>query len=172
MAEKKPAEKKPKSTRGAIKMRMSSSEIRPVGRPRTTVNDLPADWKELMIDEAQKGGGPTAFMVRLKIGTHALETLLTDDADFRSTYEDCLLLCRYWWETTGRELASGEREKGNATVWSLNMTNRFNWRSTRSEVIGDKDNPLTVEHSNRELTKEELLEELKKRNLPTSIFEK
>lgn len=164
------ADKKPKGMRG--KIRMSSADVKPVGRPRTTVKDLPKDWKERMLNEANKGGGPTAYKVVLGIGNHALETLLTDDMDFRTTYETCLLLCQYWWETTGRELASGEREKGNATVWSLNMTNRFNWRSTRNEVVGDKDNPLSVEHANRELTKEELLEELKKRNLPTEIFDK
>lgn len=177
---------KPKSNRGEMKLRMtqpSSAPIEPVvptigvnnkviGRPRTQLGALPKDWEQRMIDEANKGGGPTAFMVVLEIGTHALETLLTDSEIFRNTYSKCMLLSKYWWENTGRDLASGAKEKGNASAWSLNMTNRFNWRSGRQEIVGDRDAPLGVEHGKRDLTKEELLAELKSRNLPTNIFEK
>jgi hypothetical protein len=59
---------------------------------------------------------------------------------------------------------------GNATVWSLNMTNRFNWRSGRNEVVGDKNAPVQVDVKKQNLTKDELLAELQSRGLPTSIF--
>jgi len=29
---------------------------RPVGRPRTTVEDLPKDWKQIIMDCGQEGG--------------------------------------------------------------------------------------------------------------------
>jgi hypothetical protein len=143
-------------------------EANPVGRPRTRVEDLPADWKEIMHAEAQDGGGPTAYMVKLGIRRHAFDTLIADSEEFRNTYEECILLQQYWWENQGRKMASGA--DGNATVWSLNMTNRFNWRSGRNEVVGDKTAPLQVDVKKQNLTKDELLAELQSRGLPTSIF--
>ena len=143
-------------------------EANPVGRPRTKVEDLCADWKDIMMAEAQDGGGPTAYMVKLGIGHSALQTLLTDSEEFRNTFEACILLQQYWWETQGRKMAAGA--DGNATVWSLNMTNRFNWRSGRNEVVGDKNAPVQVDVKKQNLTKDELLAELQSRGLPTSIF--
>lgn len=140
----------------------------PVGRPRTTVEDLPPNWKEIMMAEAQEGGGPTAYMVKLGIGHTAYDTLVEDSEEFRNTLEACILLCRYWWESQGRNMARGA--DGNATVWGLNMTNRFNWRSGRNEVVGDKTAPLQHEVKNQNLTKDELIAELQARGLPTSIF--
>jgi hypothetical protein len=143
-------------------------EVAPMGRPRTKVSDLPTNWKEIMHEEAEDGGGPTAFLVKLKISHTALQTLLTDSKDFRNTFEECILLQQYWWERQGRKMASGA--DGNSAVWSLNMTNRFNWRSGRNEVIGDKTAPVQIEVKNQNLTKEELIAELVLRGLPTSIF--
>ena len=156
-----------KSERAKAKAR-ALGKANPVGRPRTTVEDLDPNWKEIMMAEAQDGGGPTAYMVKLGIGHSALQTLLTDSEDFRTTYEACILLQQYWWETQGRKMAAGA--DGNATVWSLNMTNRFNWRSGRNEVVGDKTAPLQMEVKKQHLSKEELMAELQARGLPTSIF--
>lgn len=161
------AAKNGKSERAKARAR-ALGEANPVGRPRTTVDDLPENWKDVMMAEAQEGGGPTAYMVKLGIGHSALQTLLTDSEDFRSTFEACLLLQQYWWENQGRKMAAGA--DGNATVWSLNMTNRFNWRSGRNEVVGDKTAPVQVEVKKQSLTKDELMAELEARGLPTSIF--
>lgn len=161
------AAKNGKSERAKAKAR-ALGQANPVGRPRTTIEDLAPDWKEIMMAEAQDGGGPTAYMVKLGIGHSALQTLLTDSEEFRSTFEACILLQQYWWETQGRKMAAGA--DGNATVWSLNMTNRFNWRSGRNEVVGDKTAPLQMEVKKQHLSKEELMAELQARGLPTSIF--
>lgn len=141
---------------------------RSVGRPRTTVNDLDPNWKQIMMDAAQDGDGPTGYMVKLGIGVHALETLLEDSEDFRTTYSNCLLLCKYWWETKGKEMTSGK--PGSAAVWAMNMTNRFTWKSNRNEMIGDPNAPLQHNVKKQELTKEELRAELEARGLPVSIF--
>lgn len=140
----------------------------PVGRPRTTIEDLPADWEEVMKAEAQEGGGPTAYMVKLGIGHTAFNTLLEDSELFRNTYEVCLLLSKYWWENQGRRMVTGG--DGSAPVYALNMTNRFNWRSGRNEVVGDPTAPVQHNVKKQNLTKEELQAELQSRGLPTSIF--
>jgi len=138
------------------------------GRPRTKVEDLPKNWKQIMRAEAMGGGGTTAFMVKLKIGHTALQTLLEASDEFRHTYEECLLEQQYWWEMKGRDMADGAQ--GNATVWSLNMTNRFNWKSGRNEVVGDRNAPIHHNVNNSTMTKEEIIAELQARGLPTTIF--
>lgn len=159
------------SARAKVKAAVLDAKVNPVGRPRTTTADLPEGWQQIMKDEAQIGGGPTAYMVKLGIGNHAINTLLEDSEEFRNIYEQCLLLCAYWWENTGKNMASGAQ--GSAPVWAMNMTNRFNWRSNRSEVVGDPTAPVQqkVEVEKRHLTKEELIAELEARGLPTAPFQ-
>lgn len=156
------------TARAKVKAEMSKN---PVGRPRTKVEDLPPDWKDIMRAEAQDGGSAIAMMVKLGIRHAAFDTLLEDSVEFRETYEECLLLQQYWWENQGKRMTSGGQ--GSAPVWALNMTNRFNWRSGRNEVVGDPTAPLhqKVEADKRHLTKEELVAELEARGLPTKVFE-
>lgn len=143
-------------------------EKNPVGRPRTRVEDLDPEWKTIILTEAQEGGGPTAYMVKLGIGSTAYDTLINDSEDFRNTIEAAILLCKYWWENQGRRMVGGG--DGNATVYTLNMTNRFNWRSGRNEIVGDASAPLQHEVKNKALTRDELIAELESRGLPTTIF--
>lgn len=140
----------------------------PVGRPRTTVEDLPEGWKDIMMAEAQEGGSATGIMVKLGIGHWAFNTLLEDSPEFQSTYEACLLLSKYWWENQGKRMVQGG--DGSAPVYALHMTNRFNWRSGRNEVVGDPSAPLQHNVNKQPLSKEELMAELQARGLPTSIF--
>jgi hypothetical protein len=99
---------------------------RPVGRPRTTVDDLPEDWQQIMIDCGQEGGSAVEARCLLGIAQSAWETLLKDSEDFRLTENKRRALCEVWWERQGRKMATGG--DGNATVWIFNMKNRFNWR--------------------------------------------
>lgn len=100
---------------------------KPVGRPRTTVNDLPANWKDIIMDCGQDGGSAVEMRCLLGIGQSAWETLLEDSEEFRLTVKNAQELCQVWWERQGRSMASGKSD-GNATVWIFNMKNRFGWR--------------------------------------------
>ena len=99
---------------------------RPTGRPRTTVDDLPSNWKKLMLDCGQDGGSATEARVLLGIGNSAWDTLLKDSSIFRETEKRRKALSEVWWERQGRKMAVGA--EGNATVWIFNMKNRFGWR--------------------------------------------
>ena len=113
-----------------------SDEKRPVGRPRTTVNDLPADWREIVMDCGQNGQSAVTIRCKLGIATSAWETLLEDSQDFRETIKEAKILCEHWWEERGREMAMGL--DGNATVWIFNMKNRFGWKDkTETEHTGN-----------------------------------
>jgi hypothetical protein len=108
-----------------------SETKRSVGRPRTTTNDLPDDWKTIIMDSGQEGGSALEARCKLGIAQSAWETLLTDSEDFRVTVSAAASLCQVWWESNGRRLAI--EGGGNATIWKFNMQNRFGW-SERREV--------------------------------------
>ena len=108
-----------------------SDTKRPVGRPRTTIEDLPSDWQDIMRDCGQQGGSAVEARCLLGIGDSAWGTLLEDSEDFRRTEKERQALCGVWWERRGREMAMGQ--DGNATVWIFNMKNRFKWRDKAPE---------------------------------------
>lgn len=99
---------------------------RKVGRPRTTVDDLPENWRQIMTDVGQDGGSAIEARCLLGIAQSAWDTLLSDSEEFRLAEKTRQALCEIWWERRGREMAAGS--DGNATVWIFNMKNRFGWR--------------------------------------------
>lgn len=107
----------------------------PIGRPRTTTNDLPENWKEIVLECGQTGQSAVTIRCKLGIAQTAWETLLEDSEDFRLTVKSAKELCEHWWEERGREMAMGL--DGNATVWIFNMKNRFGWKDkTETEHTG------------------------------------
>jgi hypothetical protein len=103
----------------------------PVGRPRTTVDDLPEGWQDIMRTCGQDGGSAVEVRCLLGIATSAWNTLLADSEEFRVTEKEREALCEVWWETQGRKMVTGTQ--GSAPVWIFNMKNRFGWRD-KSEV--------------------------------------
>ena len=98
---------------------------RSVGRPRTTVDDLKKDWQRIIMDCGQDGGSAVEMRCMLGVARSAWETLMEDSAEFRATVSTAQDMCEVWWERAGRSMVTGS--PGNATVWSLNMRNRFSW---------------------------------------------
>lgn len=152
------------------KARLRFEQERPVGRPRTTVDDLPQGWQDIMKQAAQGGGSTVTIMVLLGIGHTAFETLLQDSEVFRRTVEACRLLAQNWHETVGRNMMVGAN--GNAVAWKFAMQNQFGWKD-KNQVSGDPEAPLqqNVTVTKRNLSAEELKAELEARGLPTDIFE-
>ena len=110
----------------------------PVGRPRTTIKDLPEDWEFLVTEAAQDGASDVEIRCILGIGESAWGTLLEDSEEFCRTVKKAHDLCQVWWERHGRKMAKGESD-GNATVWIFNMKNRFSWADKSHTEITGKD---------------------------------
>lgn len=108
----------------------------PVGRPRTSIKDLPLDWYDLMIAAAQDGASDIEIRCILGISQTGWTTLLEDSDEFSIAVKKAKDKCQIWWERHGRKMAKGESD-GNATVWIFNMKNRFGWKDkTETELVG------------------------------------
>jgi hypothetical protein len=111
-------------------LKIIGDDKRPVGRPRTTVDDLPVGWQDAVIACGEEGGSAVEMRCLLGIGESAWRTLLEDDSEFRGTVKKAKALCEVWWERQGRRMATGA--DGNATVWIFNMKNRFGWHDKQA----------------------------------------
>jgi hypothetical protein len=115
-------------------------EKKKLGRPRTTVDDLPENWKDIMIECGQEGGSAVEVRCLLGIAQSAWETLLEDSEDFRLTEKKRQALCEVWWERQGRRMTT--EGQGNATVWIFNMKNRFGWRDKTEHDLTSSDGSM------------------------------
>ena len=113
----------------------------PVGRPRTTVDDLPQDWEQIIMDCGQEGGSAVEMRCLLALGESAWGTLLEDSDEFRRTVKSGQDLCQVWWERQGRKMTTGA--DGNATVWIFNMKNRFSWHDKQQVDHTSSDASMT-----------------------------
>lgn len=116
------------------------------GRRRTTVDDLPNDWQDIMTECGEEGGSAVEARALLGIGMSAWETLLEDSDIFRETEKRRKALCQVWWERLGRHGAAGMADI-NPTVWIFNMKNRFNWhdRQNIDHTTGGEKLPSLIE---------------------------
>lgn len=102
------------------------TDKKPVGRPRTTLADIPENWEEIVIDAAQQGASDVELRCLLGISQAGFKTLLEDYDEFSITIKRAHDVCAVWWERLGRSMACGQTQ-GNPTMWIFNMKNRFGW---------------------------------------------
>ena len=120
-----------------------TDETQAIGRPRTTLKDIPEDWDNLMREAAQGGASDVELRCLIGLDRTAFETLKEDYPEFHTTVKDCHDLCQVWWERCGRGMAAG-LSQGNATSWIFNMKNRFGWNDkTQTELIVRKPKTLS-----------------------------
>lgn len=165
-----PTGKPPKSIIGELmpsnRENYLKKEAKKNGRPRTTLKKLPADWEELMLNCAKQGKGPTSYRVVLGINNHAFATLLEDSESFRSVYMQCQDICAEWYEDRGREMITGD-VNGSASVWSINMSNRFGWSSAKQ----NHQTNVVISSDKKDLTLDQIKEKLRERQLPTDFLD-
>jgi hypothetical protein len=113
-----------------------------VGRPRTTIDKLPHDWKEKLFAAANEGASKLEMMVAVGIGDSAWDTLQEDSEEFRLAVQRAKNLSQIWWEKKGRELT----ENGSAVTWKFNMQNRFGWSEKNDTTLsGPGGNPIQIQ---------------------------
>lgn len=98
----------------------------PAGRPKKTLDDLPEDWENKVLEEYQNGASDVEiFRGVLKIGKSTWIRLLQEEEQFSTTIKQGKELAEIWWMKKSR---SGMNEKYfNTKLFEINMMNRFGW---------------------------------------------
>ena len=110
------------------------------GRPQKSLesllanNELPQNWKEIIISNAIKGCSETEIRAAIIIssgkGTKSIlrmwNALQERETEFRKAIIVSRTLCEAWWLEQGRK--SLKKKNFQSFVWFKNMCNRFGWR--------------------------------------------
>lgn len=108
----------------------------PAGRPKKTLDDLPANWKELADENYSQGGSDVELRVEYDITHHTWDRLLKEEPEFLETIKTARQKCEAWWLKQGRDI----RDKDlNATLWYMNMKNRFGWADKSESRFVDEE---------------------------------
>ncbi len=105
----------------------------PVGRPSKYDPSMCEDAKAFMAE----GYSKEALAGKLGIGIRTLYDWLEQNSQFSQAVEEGEAASRVWWEDRGREACADGQF--NATVWSMNMKNRFGWRDKVDHEVTGKD---------------------------------
>lgn len=115
----------------------------PAGRPKKTTNDLPDNWKGIMLEIAEGGGSELECRHAIGISESLWYRLKEEDQEFSQTIKSCKDVCQIWWERLGRNMSTGAIEKGNSTTWIFNMKNRFGWHDKQQVDHTSSDSSMT-----------------------------
>lgn len=119
---------------------------KPIGRPKKKLEDLaiewnekfkPLKWEEVITGLYAEGASDVEIRVRLAISEDLFYRLLNEEQEFSITIKKGREFCRVWWEEKARK--SLENKEFNATLWYMNMKNRFGWKDRNDVTTNDKD---------------------------------
>lgn len=119
--------------------RAGVKSAKPGGRPKVFAEDLPDGWQAKVLELAEVGASDVELRAELGISRALWDRLLDEDEAFSTTIKRAADLCQAWWERQGR--TSLTEKDFSATLWYMNMKNRFGWRD-RQEVSGPEGEPL------------------------------
>lgn len=108
-----------------------NTETREVGRPRATLNDLPGNWKGIILALYSEGAADIEVRVARAIPpSHCLsqdlwERFMAEEKEFSVAINEGREVCRCWWERKGRE---GIDKPINNAMWIVQMRNRYGFR--------------------------------------------
>lgn len=109
----------------------------PVGRPRTTLNDLPQNWQLTMQEMGREGHFDVDVRVALSITKEMWYTLIEHEPEFAEAVNNFRELSHNWWNSIPRMgFKTGKSKDLNSNLYSLIMRNRFkdDWNQTQTSV--------------------------------------
>jgi len=90
-----------------------------------SVHDLPTNWKSIMLSMYEQGASDTEVRAELKMTYKLWKMLLMTDVSFEDVVQFGKTLSKAWWMKQGR--LNLTTQGFNATLYKINMQNRFNW---------------------------------------------
>lgn len=104
------------------------------GAPKKTPGQLPADWREAVLELYHQGGSDKEVKALILIwmgrfSNDLWDRWLKEEEDFSETIKRGRILSEAWWEFKGR--SNLNNKEFNATLWYMNMKNRFGWADSQ-----------------------------------------
>lgn len=101
-----------------------------MGRPKKTLDILPEGWKTSILKMYEVGASDAEvkgwLLTQCGSFSNDLWTrFMEEEEDFSEAVKRGRKMSAYWWQSQGR--INLENNKFNATLWYMNMKNRFGW---------------------------------------------
>lgn len=107
-----------------------------MARPKKTLDSLPDDWRDRMLDLAQDGHFEVEIRKELAISNHLFYRWKQDEPEFAEALADCKVIAEAWWSALGRDMAIGKRQ-GNVVAWIFCMKNAFGWADRQDIALSN-----------------------------------
>ena len=97
-----------------------------MGRPKKDLSELPKDWYTQVLSEMQQGASLEEIKTLLNISNDLHTRWMKDEEEYSETIKRGIELSKAWWMKQGR--ANLQNKDFSATLWYMNMKNRFGWK--------------------------------------------
>jgi len=114
----------------------------PDGRPKKTLEDLPADWKAKIIAMGKEG----AMDIEMRIGAlghiahETWDRLLQEEDEFLETVTRAREFSEAWWK--GKPAKHLENKDFNTNLFGKVMANKYGWKDKKDFTSDNK--PITA----------------------------
>jgi hypothetical protein len=113
------------------------------GREALTCDDLPNGWWNTLLELGKKGCTKIQMTLALDVSVSVRNNLIKNDDEFSFLWEKSCMLSEAWWENTGKQNLTNK--DFSATLWYMNMKNRFKWRDKAEITLEAKiDNEISI----------------------------
>jgi len=104
--------------------------MKKIGAPKKTIKLLPSHWQLSLLELYRRGGSNKEAKALIyswigKFSNNLWGRWLKEEEDFSEIIKEGRILSEAWWEHKGR--TNLMNKKFNATLWFINMRNRFGW---------------------------------------------
>ena len=122
------------------------------GRPKEGLGTLPKGWSQKILDMYENGASDVEVKAQIykwrgSFSDSLWDRWLEEEIEFSRTIKVGKGLSEAWWHSMGRcnLMVDNEGPKLNATLWYMNMKNRFGW-ADKQEVAGPGGGAIKTEN--------------------------
>lgn len=128
------------------------------GRPKETFQEakenFPTDWFDLILDEYSEGASDVEIKAliwkwRGSFSNDLWDRWMKEEPEFSETIKQGRVFSNCWWEKKGRK--NLENKDFSATLFYMNMKNRFGWSDKVNQEINKTTIDLTESMTDDEL---------------------